>query len=69
MMLGQAGAACRGEQRPRHGSDFASHAKQIGLTPAQITMLNTCVQTLQHKALVQAITENASKRASPGRRP
>jgi protein-disulfide isomerase len=46
----------------RKDTDFATYAQQAGLTAEQISTFTTCVQTQEHKALVQAITENASKR-------
>ena len=38
------------------------YAGQIGLTKDQVNTVTTCIQTKQHAALVQAITDNASKR-------
>ena len=46
----------------RSDNDLVAYAQQTGLTPAQVTTFTTCMQTEQHKALVQAITDNASKR-------
>jgi protein-disulfide isomerase len=42
------------------------YAGQIGLTKDQVNTVTTCIQTKQHAALVQAITENASKRGVNG---
>ena len=50
----------------RTDTELISYAKQAGMTPAQITTFTTCVQSQQHKALVQAMTENASKRGVVG---
>lgn len=50
----------------RPDSDFVTYAQQAGLTADQVTTFTSCVQTEQHKALVQAITENASKRGVTG---
>ena len=58
--------------QPKEGSngrpdtDFVKYAQQIGMTPAQVTTFTTCVQGQQHKPLVQAITENASKKGVSG---
>jgi len=50
----------------RSDTELISYAKQAGMTPAQVTTFTTCVQNQQHKALVQAMTENASKRGVVG---
>jgi protein-disulfide isomerase/uncharacterized membrane protein YphA (DoxX/SURF4 family) len=58
--------------QPKEGSkgrtdaEFITYAQQAGLTPAQVTTFTTCIQTEQHKALVEAMTENASKRGVTG---
>lgn len=58
--------------QPKEGSsgrpdkDFVDYAQQIGLKPADVTTFTACVQNEQHKALVQAITENASARGVNG---
>ena len=46
----------------RADQTFYDVGTQIGMSSAQITALTTCVQTNQHKSLVQAITESASKK-------
>ncbi len=54
--------------QPKEGSDglpdskFITYAQQAGLTTKQVTTFSTCVQQEKHKALVLAITDNASKR-------
>jgi protein-disulfide isomerase len=50
----------------RPDSDFVKYAQQAGMTAAQVTTFTSCVQTDQHKSLVEAITENASKRGVTG---
>jgi protein-disulfide isomerase len=50
----------------RPDADFVKYAQQAGLTADQVTTFTTCVNTEQHKALVEAITENASKRGVTG---
>lgn len=55
--------------QPKEGSNglandkFITYAQQAGLTSTQVTAFTTCVQTAQHKALVQAVTDNASQRS------
>jgi protein-disulfide isomerase/uncharacterized membrane protein YphA (DoxX/SURF4 family) len=55
--------------QPKEGSNglandkFITYAQQAGLTSTQVTAFTTCVQTEQHKALVQAVTDNASQRS------
>jgi protein-disulfide isomerase/uncharacterized membrane protein YphA (DoxX/SURF4 family) len=46
----------------RTDNQLIGYAQQAGLTAAQVTTFTTCIQGEQHKALVQAITDNASKR-------
>lgn len=46
----------------RTDTQLISYAQQAGMTPDQITTFTACVQTEQHKALVAAITDAASKR-------
>jgi protein-disulfide isomerase/uncharacterized membrane protein YphA (DoxX/SURF4 family) len=54
--------------QPEEGSNgrtdiqLIDYGKQAGITAANLTTYQTCVQSEQHKALVQAITEDASKR-------
>lgn len=54
--------------QPKEGSNgrtdaqFASYAQRAGFTPDQVTTFTACVESHQHKALVQAITDNCSKR-------
>ncbi len=54
--------------QPKEGSDgladsvFTMYAQRSGLKPAQVTTFTSCVQRETHKALVLAITENASER-------
>jgi len=50
----------------RSDADFIGYAQQAGLAPAQVTTLTTCVQSEQHKALVQAITERSSAHGVTG---
>jgi protein-disulfide isomerase len=50
----------------RPDSDFVKYAQQAGMTAPQVTTFTTCVQTQQRKSLVEAITENASKRGVTG---
>lgn len=50
----------------RSNADFISYAQQAGLKPDQVTTFTTCIQTEQHKALVQAMTEDASKKGVTG---
>jgi protein-disulfide isomerase/uncharacterized membrane protein YphA (DoxX/SURF4 family) len=45
----------------RTDNDLITYAQRAGLTPAQITTFTSCVQTEQHKTLVAAITDAASK--------
>ena len=45
----------------RSDTNLVTYAQQAGLTSAQVTTFESCVQTEQHQALVQAITEDASK--------
>jgi protein-disulfide isomerase len=46
----------------RPDSTFVDVGQKVGMTPDQVTTLTTCMQTHQHRALVQAITEAASKK-------
>jgi len=46
----------------RTDSNLITYAQQAGLKPADVTTFTTCVQTEKHKGLVQAITEDASRR-------
>ncbi len=46
----------------RTNAELITFAQQAGLTPTQVTTFSTCAETEQHSALVQAITDNASKR-------
>jgi protein-disulfide isomerase len=52
--------------QPKEGStgnvDFSLYAQQAGLTPDQASTFGSCVSTDQYGHLVQAITDNASKR-------
>ena len=50
----------------RSDADLLTYATQAGLTKAQVGTFTTCVQTEQHKALVQGITEKASERGVNG---
>jgi protein-disulfide isomerase len=58
--------------QPKEGSSgltdtqLISYGQQAGMTPDQVTTFTSCVQTEQHKALVQAITEKASQRGVTG---
>jgi protein-disulfide isomerase/uncharacterized membrane protein YphA (DoxX/SURF4 family) len=45
---------------------FLQIAQQAGLATGAQATFTTCVQTQQHKALVQALTDNASKRGVTG---
>lgn len=45
----------------RPNSAFVSYAQAIGIKGSDLTTFTTCVQDQQHKALVQALTEQASK--------
>jgi protein-disulfide isomerase len=45
---------------------FLQIAQQAGLATGAQATFTTCVQTEQHKALVEALTENASKRGVTG---
>jgi protein-disulfide isomerase/uncharacterized membrane protein YphA (DoxX/SURF4 family) len=55
--------------QPKEGSNgladskFITYAQQAGLTTKQVTTFSTCVQQENHKALVLAMTDDASKRA------
>jgi protein-disulfide isomerase/uncharacterized membrane protein YphA (DoxX/SURF4 family) len=54
--------------QPKEGSGglpdsrFTTYAQKAGLTPPQVTTFGSCVQIEKHKALVLAVTENASER-------
>jgi protein-disulfide isomerase/uncharacterized membrane protein YphA (DoxX/SURF4 family) len=50
----------------RTDQQLITYAQQAAFTAEQVTTFTSCVQTEQHKALVQAITENASKRGVTG---
>lgn len=52
----------------RSDADFTTYLKQAApkVTADQLSTFQTCVSTEQHKALVQAITDNASKRKVSG---
>jgi protein-disulfide isomerase/uncharacterized membrane protein YphA (DoxX/SURF4 family) len=50
----------------RTDGDLITYADAVGMTAAQKTTFSTCVQTEQHKALVEAITEKASQRGVTG---
>jgi protein-disulfide isomerase len=50
----------------RTDAQLLGYARQAGLTGTNLTTFQTCVNTEQHKALVEAITENASKRGVSG---
>lgn len=52
----------------RSDADFTTYLKQAvpKVTADQLSTFQTCVSTEQHKALVQAITDNASKRKVSG---
>lgn len=58
--------------QPKEGSNgrtnaqLATYAQQAGLNSTQLGTFTSCVQSEQHKALVEAITENASKRGVTG---
>ncbi|MGH8961402.1 MAG: MauE/DoxX family redox-associated membrane protein [Jatrophihabitantaceae bacterium] len=58
--------------QPKEGSngrtdgELESYASAVGITPSQKTTFDSCVNTEQHKALVQAITEKASERGVNG---
>jgi protein-disulfide isomerase len=62
------GKDSKGQQvQPAEGSDgrkdgnFILYASQAGMNPAQISTFTTCLTNETHKALVEAITEQASK--------
>lgn len=62
------GKDTKGQQvQPSEGSggrtdgNFILYASQAGLNPAQISTFTTCLTNEAHKALVEAITEQASK--------
>ncbi len=46
----------------RTDDDLVNYAKQAGISGSDLTTFTSCVQSEQHKALVSAITDNASKR-------
>ncbi len=52
----------------RTDADFTTYLKQVvpKVTADQLSTFQTCVSTEQHRALVQAITDNASKRKVSG---
>ena len=50
----------------RTNTQLLGYARQAGLTGDNLTTFQTCVNNEQHKALVEAITENASKRDVSG---
>jgi protein-disulfide isomerase/uncharacterized membrane protein YphA (DoxX/SURF4 family) len=55
------------KQPPESGSgrtnkQLESYAGSAGITGAKLTTFDTCVQNEQHKALVEALTEQASKK-------
>ncbi|HEY3715420.1 MAG TPA: MauE/DoxX family redox-associated membrane protein [Jatrophihabitantaceae bacterium] len=50
----------------RTDTQLIGYARQAGITGTNLTTFQTCVNTEQHKALVEAITENASKRGVSG---
>ena len=50
----------------RTNTQLLGYARQAGITGDNLTTFQTCVNTEQHKALVEAITENASKRGVSG---
>jgi len=50
----------------RTDTQLIGYARQAGITGDNLTTFQTCVNTEQHKALVEAITENASKRGVSG---
>jgi protein-disulfide isomerase len=55
------------EQPPESGSgrtdkQLEAYASSIGITGAKLTTFDSCVQSQQHKALVEALTERASQR-------
>jgi protein-disulfide isomerase/uncharacterized membrane protein YphA (DoxX/SURF4 family) len=58
--------------QPKEGSngrtdaELITYARQAGMTDEQVSTFTTCIKQEQHKALVQAITENASKRGVTG---
>jgi protein-disulfide isomerase len=45
----------------RSDTQLESYASVLGLTGSQLTTFDSCVSTEKHKALVQAITDRASK--------
>lgn len=58
--------------QPKEGSggrtdkELISYAQKAGFTAEQVTTVTSCIQTEEHKALVQAITEKASERGVTG---
>ncbi|MCU1656351.1 MAG: Protein-disulfide isomerase [Pseudonocardiales bacterium] len=47
----------------RTDAELVKYAQQAGITSTKLTTFTTCVQNETHKALVQAITDGASKRS------
>lgn len=50
----------------RTDTQLIGYARQAGITGTNLTTFQQCVNSEQHKALVQAITDNASKRGVSG---
>ena len=50
----------------RTDTELIGYGRQAGISGTNLTTFQTCVQSEQHKALVQAITDNASKRSIIG---
>lgn len=50
----------------RSDAELIGYASLAGIPAGQTTSFGTCVQTEQHKALVQAMTDDASKRGITG---
>ncbi len=50
----------------RSDTQLIAYATQAGLPPAQAATFGTCVRSEQHKALVEAMTEQASVRGVTG---
>jgi protein-disulfide isomerase len=50
----------------RTDAQLIGYGRQAGITGANLTTFQNCVNSEQHKALVEAITENASKRGVSG---
>lgn len=52
--------------RGRTDTELIGYGRQAGISGSNLTTFQQCVQSEQHKALIEAITDNASKRGVVG---